>query len=160
VCTEPAKQRQVPLRSEMQLRTQRVAVGRIPLHLSTQPTLNYCLSIAIFCHPIVVSQRRRVRDQFVLNVSCCLISFPLVQNPMILSSITCRFPLSSICENRLSAIAFAAREALWPSGNSTSYTLVSRIGLSFAVPIGSRSLSLNRLVTLALRHLAGVPTPY
>ena len=53
---------------------------------------------------------------------------------------TKRFPSWSTWENKLLAIALAVIAVLYPSAYSTSYTLVSRIELSAAIPIGIPSL--------------------
>jgi hypothetical protein len=45
--------------------------------------------------------------------------------------------------------ALAVGDALCPSGYSTSYILVSKIGLLFALPIGNPSLSFKRFWLLA-----------
>jgi hypothetical protein len=59
------------------------------------------------------------------------------------------FPSLSTCEYKFSAIKFAVNTSVAPSGNSTSHSLVSRIGFAFRLPIGFPSASRFRLVTHA-----------
>ena len=100
-------------------------------------------------HPTVVSRLRLVPLRAVRKASCSFTSFPSVRWSIISWNKTCLLPSSSTWANILSAIALAARDALWPSLYSTSYILVSRIGFLCATPIGNPFPSLKRFVTRA-----------
>ena len=91
----------------------------------------------------------------VTNVSCCSTCVPSVLISTILSNSTERLPSSSTWTKRFSAIRFAANADVWPSWYSTSYTMVSRIGLSGNILIGRPLLSFNRFFHISVIKHSG-----
>ena len=68
---------------------------------------------------------------------------------MTASNKTKRCPYWSTWADNLLAIALAVIAVLYSSAYSTSYILVSSIGLAAAITLGRPSLSFNLLLTLA-----------
>ena len=100
-------------------------------------------------HPLVVSLLLLFPLDIWITESPTLICVPSVRESMMALNNKKRCPSWSTWENKLLVIALAVITVLYPSAYSTPYILMSRIGLSAAIPIGLPSLSFNLLLNLA-----------